>query len=214
MEKQLKKYNIIGATVLFIGFPILFWGLGNIPRRNFLKESISVLTLLAYFLMLGQFYLARPNKKILLVHKMTSILKIHKIIGYVFVPLLLLHPLLIVFPRYFESGVKPVEAFITIISTYQTRGVLLGIISWTLMLVLGLTSLFRNKLGMKYKTWRVFHGLLSIVFITLATWHAIELGRHTNLNMAIFMSIIAGLGIVLLIKSYLIKPLNRKDIND
>lgn len=214
MEKQIKIYNFIGAILLFIGFPILFWAIGNIPKRTFLKESISILTLLAYFLLLGQFFFARSNKSILSGYKMNPILNIHKIIGYVFVPILLLHPLLIVFPRYFESGVSPVEAFITIISTYQTTGVLLGIISWTLMLILGLTSFFRKKLGMTYKTWRLFHGLLSMVFIILATWHAIELGRHTNLNMSIFMIILAGFGVLLLIKSYLIKPLNWKETND
>lgn len=214
MEKQIKKYTVIGAILLFIGFPILFWAIGNIPKRSFLKECISVLTLLAYFLLIGQFFLARSNKKSLSVYKMAWIVNIHKIIGYIIVPILLIHPLLIVFPRYFESGVSPVEAFITIISSYQTTGVLLGIISWTLMLILGFTSFFRNKLGMAYKTWRVFHGLLSIVFIMLATWHAIDMGRHTNLNMSIFMIILVGFGVVLLMKSYLIKPLNWRETND
>ncbi len=214
MEKQIKKYNIIGAILLFIGFPIFFWAIGDIPKRTILKEAISVLTLLAYFLMLGQFFLARTNKNLLSGHKMSSILNIHKIIGYIFVTFLLFHPLLIVFPRYFESGVNPVEAFITIISTYHNTGVLLGIISWTLILILGFTSFFRNKIGMSFKTWRVFHGLLSIAFIILATWHAIDLGRHTNLNMSIFMIILAGFGVLLVMKSYQIKPLNRREIND
>lgn len=214
MEKQIKTYTIIGAILLFIGFPVLFWAIGNVPKRSFLKEALSLLTLLAYFLMVGQFYLARIHKKAFAGFKMVSIQKIHRIIGYVFVPILLLHPLLIVFPRYFESGVDPIDAFITIISTYDNTGVFLGIIGWSLMLILGLTSFFRDKLGMTYKTWRVFHGLLSIVFIILVSWHAIDLGRHTNLNMAILMILLMGFGVLYLMNFYLIKPLNRRRIND
>jgi len=204
MEKQIKKYQLIGATFLFIGFPVLLWGIGNIPKRSFLKEAISLLTLVSFFLMLAQFYLTRINKKTLKIHHMSRVLNIHKIIGYIFIPILLLHPFLIVLPRYFESGTEPSDAFITIISTYNQTGVLLGITAWCLMLILGISSLFRNRLGISYKAWRIFHGLISTAFIIIASWHAIELGRHTNLNMSALIIVLAGIGILTLMKSYLI----------
>lgn len=136
--------------------------------------------------------------------------KLHKVIGYTFVGLLLFHPFLIVVPRYFEAGVEPQEAFLTILGTYNTKGVMLGIIAWTLMLLLGLTSLFRDKIGMTYKTWRVFHGILSMIFIGLASWHAIDLGRHTDVAMSVFILILAGGGIILLLKTYLLKPIQSR----
>lgn len=205
MENKIRIYNRVAAILVFIGLPILFWALGDIPRRTNLKEAISIVTLVAFSLMLGQFFLARSNRNMLKGHKMSRVFKWHKVIGYIFVSVLLVHPFLIVVPRYFESGINPKDAFVTLITTFDSFGVIMGMIAWCLMLVIGLTSMFRNQLPMSYKTWRVFHGILSIAFITLATWHAINLGRHTDNAMSVFMIIMAVGGVLLLLKTYFIK---------
>lgn len=205
MENKIRIYNRVVALLVFIGLPVLFWALGDTPQRSSLKETISVITLIAFSMMLAQFYLARSNRKVLKEHKMSKVVKWHKVIGYVFVGILLVHPFLIVVPRYFESGIDPIDAFITLITTFDSLGVILGMISWYLMLLIGLTSMFRNQLPMSYLTWRVFHGILSIAFITLATWHAIDLGRHTDKAMSVFMVIMAAGGVFLLLKTYFIK---------
>lgn len=214
MENKIKTYNRIAATLTFIGLPVLFWALSDLPRRTLLKETISVITLIAFSLVLGQFFLARSNRKVLDGHKMSKVIKWHKMIGYIFLTILLAHPFLIVVPRYFESGIEPMEAFMTMINSLNSLGVVLGLIAWGLMLLIGITSLFRNKLPMSYKTWRVFHGILSIAFITLATWHAIDLGRHTNNAMAAFLIVMAAGGILLLLNTYFFKPKTRKAQND
>ena len=214
MEKRIKKYNIFCAILVFIGIPILIYTLGDTPRRTVLKESISILTILAFFMMLGQFYLARSNRTILKVHKMVRVVKLHKIIGYIFVSILLLHPILIIVPRYYESGIDPKEAFITMLTTLDSIGLMLGIIAWCLMLILGITSIFRNKLGIKYTTWRIFHGILSILFIVFATWHAIDLGRHTDKYMSLFMIIVASVGVLLLLNTYFFKSKKRLEVNN
>jgi predicted ferric reductase len=116
MGKKIRIYNLLAALLVFAGLPLLFWALGDFPRRTVLKESISLLSILAFFFMLGQFFLARSNRKVLKEHKMSGILKVHKFIGYFFIAVLLLHPFLIVFPRYFEAGITPVDAFNTILS--------------------------------------------------------------------------------------------------
>ena len=130
--------------------------------------------------MIGQFYLSRVFKKTLNLPTMAKLTKYHKVFGYVFVGILMLHPFFIVFPRFFEAGIEPEEAFLTIITTYNSTGVVLGIIAWFLMLTIGITSFFRKKLSMTYINWRLLHGILSIVFIIIASWHAIYLGRHTD----------------------------------
>jgi len=207
MKINMLTYNRLAAILFFLAIPLLLWALGDTPARSFLKECVSLLTILGYFLMLGQFFLSRANKKMLKPHKTGKVYKLHRIIGYIFVSILLVHPLLIVVPRFFEAGISPGEAFSKIISTWDSRGLILGVLAWSLMLILGITSAFRNKLGLKYTTWRVLHGILSIVFITLATWHAMDLGRHTDLPMSLYMGAIAGLGILLLLRTYLNKSL-------
>ena len=154
--------------------------------------------------MIGQFFWARTNRSVVRNLTMGSVLKYHKIIGYTFVAVLLFHPLYIVIPRFFEAGVSPVDAFVTMVTT-MNLGVVLGILAWCFMLILGLTSFMRTKLPMKYKTWRIFHGVLAILFIVPAAWHAIDLGRHSTTAMSIFLSVLTASGVLLLLKTYFSK---------
>ena len=206
MEKRIRIYNVIGAILVFLGIPVLIYALGDFPRRSILKETISVLTLLTFSLMLSQFYLARSNKYLLKAHKMASVVKVHKFIGYFFTVILLIHPFLIVLPRYFESGVEPIDAFLTLITSFDRQGVILGMLAYATMLIIGLTSFFRDKLPMSYKTWRVVHGILSVIFIGLASGHVISLGRHSSLVLSAFILMLSIFGVLLLINTYFSNP--------
>ncbi len=201
--KKSVPFCLVSVLVLL---PLLFWAVGDFSRRSVLKEIISITTLLAFFLMLGQFYLAKSNRRMLKEYKLTGVLKIHKIIGYIVISILIIHPVLIVLPRYFEAGIEPMEAFTTLLTTFSSRGVILGMIAWSLILILGVTSIFRNKLGMKYKSWKLLHGILAICFIFIASWHAITLGRHMDLPMRLLIIILAAGGISLLLNTYFINP--------
>ena len=191
MSEYIKSSFLRQSVLAFTGMPLLIWTMGNFPERSLLKESLSVITILAFCQMIGQFFWARTNRSAVAGLRMSNVLKYHKIIGYTFVTIMFFHPLYLVFPRFFESGISPVDAFITIITTLN-QGVVLGIIAWCLMLVLGITAFVRNKLPMKYKTWRVFHGILAMLFISIAAWHVIDLGRHSSLAMSIFISMLDG----------------------
>ncbi len=215
MNKQTKTDYLIPATAIFIFLPLLFFVLGDFPSRTVLKDSFSILFILSFSLMLGQFFLGRSNRSIVKKFKMSNILKFHKAIAYTIVSVFLLHPFLIVVPRFFESGVTPMEAFTTIITTFTSTGIVLGLIAWFLMLILGITSLIRNKLPMKYITWRYFHGILSILFISFAVFHVTDLGRHSNLAMSIYMIILAISGVALLLITYTKVPNKLKErVND
>jgi len=192
------------SILAFIGVPLLIWAAGNFPERSLLKESLSIITILAFCQMMGQFFWARTSRSVVTNLKMSKVVKYHKIIGYTFVAILFFHPLYLVFPRFFEAGVSPADAFVSIITTLN-QGVVLGIIAWSLMLILGITAFARKKLPMKYKTWRVFHGILAMLFLSVAAWHVIDLGRHSNLVMSIFISMLTAGGILLLLKTYLFK---------
>ena len=201
MSAHIKSSFLRQSILVFTGIPLFIWATGNFPDRSLLKESISVMTILAFCQMMGQFFWARTNRSVIRDLKMSKVVTYHKFIGYTFVTILLFHPFYLVIPRFFESGVSPVDAFITIITTLN-QGVVLGIIAWCLMLILGITAFARKNLPMKYKTWRVFHGILAILFISIAAWHVIDLGRHANLAISILISMLAAGGILLLLKTY------------
>lgn len=206
MNFSARTYAIIAALAVFIGLPLVFYGLGDAPRRSVLKEVISVLTLLAFSMMIGQFFLARSNATLLSLFKPVQIQKVHKYIAYSAVAVILLHPVLIILPRAFEAGVKPWDAFVIMITSFDNLGVLLGLAAWVLLLVLAVTAYFRNPLikrfTHRYRGWRYFHGGLAVSFTILALWHAIELGRHTGIAMSAFYLVLALAGFALLARLY------------
>lgn len=203
---------IVLPFIILTGLPVFFYAMGDFPRRSLLKESISLVSIIAFCLMLAQFFLARSNRGMLEGLKMARVIKIHRFLGTVSAAVLLIHPVLIVVPRYFEAGVDSMDALFTIVTTFGSRGVVLGIISWCLMFIMAGTSLFRNKLPMAYKTWRICHGILAVLLITTASWHAIDLGRHTDRLLSCYIIVLAVSGVLLLLKSYVVtSPLQTKD---
>lgn len=213
MDNKIKIYNRIAAIVVFIALPLLIYTIGDFAKRTVLKETISLLTILSFFMMLMQFYLSRANSHVLKGHKMGKVIKWHKVLGYVFVSVLLFHPFLIVLPRYFEAGVSPNDAFIELLSNFNQLGLILGLTAWILILIIGLTSLLRNKLPFTYKTWRAIHGYLSIAFILTASLHVVDMGRHINNTIAWIIAILTISGVVMLLRMYIFKPVSPKIYN-
>lgn len=201
MRKQSTHFGLASLGLAFIGLPMLFYATGDFPRRTYLKESISIITIVAFCLMLAQLFLIRNSNIITSRYSSKSIIKIHKVIGYIFAAFLLIHPFLIVVPRYFESGVDSMDAFFTIITSFDNRGVVLGIVSWTLMLILAVTSFFRKTLPLTYRNWKIVHGMLSVLFISLASWHAIDLGRHINLLFSGYVTTLLMSGVFFWLKA-------------
>lgn len=210
MEKKAKIFNWIGVLCIFIITPSLFYLLGDFPRRTLLKEALSVTTLLSFFIMILMFYLSRINAGTLKPIKMSTAIKWHKVLGYTFVAILITHPFLVVLPRFFESGVSPQDAFCEILLNFDKQSLLFGLIAWITMIVIAITSFFRDNLPMTYKTWRVLHGMLSLVFISFASFHVIQTGRHMNTAFICLVIILSGLGIAMLVRKYIMDSIKEK----
>lgn len=213
MKNQPDKQDLLLAIILFIGMPILFYATGNFPRRTLLKESISLLTIVSLCLLLAQFFLTRSGNSLLLRYSMAKVIKVHKIIGYVLICIFLVHPFLIVLPRYFEAGVEPADALITLLRTYSNPAVLNGILAWLLLFILLSTALLREKIPLIYKTWTTVHKWLAIAFIIFACWHAIALGRHTDGVLSVYVVILSLCGIILLFRDHILQIVSKSGIS-
>lgn len=201
MEQKIKNYNIITGFVIFACLPLLLYSLQTYPARTLLKESLSIVTIIAFSLMFSQFFISRINTDIKYANKMNKILNFHKYLGYVLIGVLFFHPFFIVLPRYFEAGVDPLNAFWLLITSFDNLGVVAGILSWCFMLIIGITSFLRFKMGLEYKHWKTIHSSLSLIFIFLATLHVIILGRHSEYPISIFFILLVGISIVKLLQS-------------
>jgi predicted ferric reductase len=190
--------------VLFTGLPIVFFITGEFPRRSLLKESISLLTIIGFCLILVEFFLSRSGHFLWLRYNMVKVISTHKIIGYVFLCFFLVHPFLIVLPRYFEASVDPTDSLMTIFGTYSNPGVLTGILAWCLMLILLGTALFRKRIPLSYEKWVAVHRWLAIALIIFACWHALDLGRHTDLVLSTYILLLAFCSIALHLKDFIL----------
>ena len=205
MNKESNIFKLLPLIITFIGVPLLLWVLGEFPKRNILMESLSLMAILGFTLLLSQFFFSRINKSLVKDIRMVNVLKIHKFIGYTFISILLLHPFLIIVPKIFDNGVTPADAFLKLITTFDSLGVVLGLIAYSTMLILLVTAFFRFKLNLKYRTWRNLHYYLTLLFVITATWHVITLGRHSNISFSIYYVLMVASGIYFLLKTYLFK---------
>ncbi len=206
MKPDLGTRLVTAAIMLLLATTFVCYAIGDAPRRSLLKETLSLLTLSSFALVLGQFHLTRCNPVVEGQIQPRRLQWLHKAIAYGALSVLLLHPVLIVLPRYFEAGVRPQDAFITMLTTFDNLGTVLGLAAWVVMIALGLTSLFRLRLmkhfALRYRTWRYIHAGLASGFVGLALWHAIDIGRHTDLVMSGLFIVLAVTGIGLLARRY------------
>jgi len=206
MKSFLLKY--LGVA---IGLPLLLLLLGGYTRNAVYKELISILTILAFCLFIGQFFLTRFFRKALFDVKMSWLVKVHEWLGYGALGVIFLHPLLVVLPKFIESGLSPWEALTTIFFEVDNMGVVFGIFSWLLMFGLGAWAYFRKKIKLSYRSWRMFHGIMSAVFIATAALHVILLGRHVTAWFAASVVYGATIGVLHLLAEYISEA--QKDIS-
>ncbi len=86
------------SIAVFASIPLLIWALENAFERSILKESLSVITILIFCQMIGLFFLPRSNKYAVKTMKMGQMIKLHKMIGYTCVSIMLMHPVFIIMP--------------------------------------------------------------------------------------------------------------------
>lgn len=202
MKDNNKKQYLIPGFILYLAIPLLYMIFGNFESRTILKEIISLATVGALFVFLGQFYLSRANIVNIKGHKFSTVINFHKVLGYIAIIIIMLHPLLIVLPRYLEASLYIEDALLLMLTDFGSKGIILGMIAMILMLAIGVLSIIRTKLKIKYTTWRYVHGSLSLTFALLATWHAVDLGRHMDTFLSTYTIIIASISIVFLIRLY------------
>ena len=197
--------------IAFIAVPLFLYFFGNFPRRTTLMETLSIVTILAFSLLLSQFFTSRLNYKLMKQIRMVNVVAIHRVIGYVFISVILLHPFFIIVPKFFDDGVTPVDAFVKLSTTFSTTGIILGLIAYAIMLILMVTAFFRFKMHMHYRTWRSLHGYLTLLFVITATWHVIDMGRHSNSSFTLFYLLVVATGIYYVLRKYLFKTAKNED---
>ena len=98
------------------------------------------------------------------------------------------------------------------ITDFKSLGIIFGLIAWCVMIALLLTSFYKDKLNMTYSKWRLLHIVLSVVFISTALWHVIDLGRHMNEIMILFIFLLVCIAVYQLRKLYFSKNYKKEKV--
>ncbi len=131
---------------------------------------LNTVAMMAFFV---QFPLAGRLKHLPMFSNIDWSMSKHKRAGKWLGAFFLLHPVLILAPRFlvsFDDGLTSVVEAIT------SPQLLTGIMAWVVMMVWVLLAIYKDKLN--YETWRLTHVLGFVITCVLATLHVTSVGRH------------------------------------
>lgn len=194
---------VIYVVVLLI--PLILGAFQDLPRRSLIREFTDALLLVGFMALYIQFILSGRFQAISDHIGIDLVIRVHHLMAKILAVFLLVHPLLMVRP--WESVSKAIEDASVIFFSPSTNT---GIAAWFLLLILVLLAIFHDRLHIRYEAWRLSHGIGTLVVASLATHHAITLGRHSDTIFTTLWLILLVISALTLLYIYVIKPLRKR----
>lgn len=200
------KIKLSWLYCLLLVIPLVIAETLGMLNKNLYHSLLSSVTLLAMMAFFVQFPLAGRLKRWPLFANIDWAMGTHKKWGQYIGLFFFLHPLLIVAPKLLVSTDDAIHSLIKMLTEPAT---LTGVIAWVMMLLWILMSIFKDRLNMRYETWRFVHLLGFVVILTLAVLHITKVGSHGQYQGAFnyLWWALYTLSLTLIAYNYLIKPL-------
>jgi predicted ferric reductase len=147
----------------------------DMQEKTAYAAFLSMLYTLAMMAFYIQFPLVSRLKRIALFANINWSMSLHKKIGLWLGIIFLMHPVLIVAPRFMVSFD---DGMVSLMTTLKAPQMLTGIIAWVGLIVWVLLAVFRDRLKLRYEVWRFIHMLGFVVIAILATMHITTVGSH------------------------------------
>jgi len=199
------RHKLTLGYLLLLLTPLLIAQVVGVQFETLYRTLLSVLNLLAMMAFFVQFPLAGRVTKIALFANIDWSVEKHRKIGKYLGIFFFCHPFLILAPKMLLSVDDFSAAFMELLTA---DNLLTGLIAWLVMGVWVLSAIYKDRLPMRYETWRLLHLLGFIVILTLSTLHISSVGTHGQYNelfnllwWAFYLFVVA-----LLIYNYVIKP--------
>jgi predicted ferric reductase len=187
MKTPLFLFLFIG---LFVLIPLCLAFGQAVPALSGYQVAVLFVSLGAFGLMPGLFFLTRLLPAGATRMKLTARLRWHKAIGTLAGIILLLHPVLMIARRFRVEESNPIDNLVSVLRAPLLRS---GIAAWILLAVILLLGLFRKRFPAKL--WRIQHAGMSVAFVVLATCHVVSVGRHSDIVLSAFW-IVLSLGAI------------------
>lgn len=199
------KQKLGCGYLLLLFIPVLIAQSIGLQFENFYRNILSMVTVVAMVAFFIQFPLAGRLKQIELFANIDWSIAKHKQLGKYLGIFFFLHPLLILAPKLFVSVDITFESFLSMLTS---PNLLTALIAWVAMATWVLMAIYKDKLKMRYETWRLLHIIGFVVIATLATLHITSVGSHGQFNphFNFIWWCLYGLSIALVSYNYFIKP--------
>ncbi len=173
--------------------------------RGWYEELVTLLSILGLSMMIFQFFLTARVDTVASVAGVDNTMRLHTRLGEFLGYLVLLHPFLIVAPRFIVApSLAPGDMWTLFIQPETST----GLFAWCLMLVWVLMAVFKEKTGLSYESWRYTHAAGFVAIIILATHHAVTIGRHGRYNawFDVLWIGLCALAVAMVIYVYFVRP--------
>ncbi|HRQ76500.1 MAG TPA: ferric reductase-like transmembrane domain-containing protein [Phycisphaerales bacterium] len=170
------------------------------PSRGFWIEFSAALGFVGFAMMVVQFALTARFKPFGAPFGMDTILQFHRQAGIIAVLLVLAHPVVAIIanPRFIEFYDPRINA---------PRAAALSIVTVALVLLILLT-LRRRSFGISYERWRLIHGVLGMLVVTIGLGHIMMVGYSlTTLWKQAVWVLATGAAFYLLLHVRVFKPM-------
>ncbi|MCW3836206.1 ferric reductase-like transmembrane domain-containing protein [Sphingomonas canadensis] len=140
---------------------------------------VSVLNIVFMAMMLSQFALSSRGRWLYRLMGIDHAMSLHRRIGEWIAIFFFLHPFLIVLPRLWFA---PELVWSDLWLSFTQTSVATGVYAWMILIVWTLVSIAKAKAGLSFEAWRYSHTIGFGVVAVLGVLHAIDVGRHGQLQ--------------------------------
>ena len=167
--------------------------------RDFWTEFSVALGFIGLAMIALQFALTARINRIESSYGIDIILQFHRYISLVAFTLIIIHPLIL-----FINEPETLELLNVFQAPWRARFAVTGTVA---LIILVITSIWRQRLGIPYEEWRIAHGILAVSAVGFGIAHAIGVGYYLNFFWKVVLwSAVGALALLLLIYVRLVKP--------
>jgi predicted ferric reductase len=199
------------AAYLAVGLsPLVLAAIGNGPARGFWHELSSGLVMVAFAMTLAQFLLSGRFRGISGRVGIDLTMRFHQLAAWSLLAFVLLHPFLYALPA---LAADPGAGVARLRGMFASPGLRTGVIAWWLLVLTVLMGAWRDRLPVRYETWRLSHGVGAALIAGLSAHHTLSVGTYANDPLLSgFWIVLTGVALLSLAHVYLLKPLlQRRD---
>lgn len=163
----------VGIYLIIIIAPLLVLLIGPIPPgRGFWREFSVGIGFIGLSMMGLQFLLTGRFKHITSPYGIDVVYHFHRQISLIGFALIILHPLFLI--------ISTPETLLFLNPAFAPWWITAGTLSLLALAVIIFTSIKRKELGLRYESWRLTHGFLSIGMVALSLLHIEGVGYYVQ----------------------------------